>query len=267
MILCDIGKGDAMKITFLGVHNAETNRSRLVSLLIDDSIAVDAGSLTTELSFSEQESIDTILLSHGHYDHIKNIPMFAFNNMHKTTKIYANSETNNKILTRFMDGVVYPNFTEKNSFLVNPSIELIDIKEDEVIEIGSYNIQVLRVNHDLNAIGFEIQSQDAKSIFYSGDTGKGLSHIWKRISPDILVTEMTFPNSLEKIAKNSDHLCPKFLLQELEKFHKINRYYPKIYLVHMSPKYEDTIRGEIIQISDKLKCSINIARTGETIYL
>jgi ribonuclease BN (tRNA processing enzyme) len=69
-----------VKIKFLGMHNAESKYTRLSSLLIDDILAVDTGSLTSELSFSEQEKIKAIIISHGHYDHIRDIPTFAFNN-------------------------------------------------------------------------------------------------------------------------------------------------------------------------------------------
>ena len=63
-----------MIIRFLGTHNEESCESRLVSLLIDDILAVDAGSLVSELAFIEQEKIRAILLSHGHYDHIRAVP-------------------------------------------------------------------------------------------------------------------------------------------------------------------------------------------------
>ncbi|TES84305.1 MBL fold metallo-hydrolase, partial [Candidatus Aerophobetes bacterium] len=65
-------------VRFLGTHNAESRNTRLVSFLIEDILAVDAGSLASELSFPEQEKIKAILLSHGHYDHIRGIPAFVF---------------------------------------------------------------------------------------------------------------------------------------------------------------------------------------------
>jgi len=52
-----------VKIKVLGAHNAESKHTRLTSLLIDDILAVDAGNLTSDLSFSEQGKIKAILLS------------------------------------------------------------------------------------------------------------------------------------------------------------------------------------------------------------
>ena len=84
-----------MIIRFLGTHNAESKNTRLVSFLIDDILAVEAGSLVSELTFVEQSKIKAILLSHGHYDHIRAVPAFAFNNPDRTTKIQITAPTNN----------------------------------------------------------------------------------------------------------------------------------------------------------------------------
>ena len=107
-----------MKLKFLGAHNSESKNTRLVSFLIDDILAVDAGSLASELSFSEQKKIKAILLSHGHYDHIRGVPAYAFNNTGKTTKIFATPQTLKFLSTHLIDGVIYPKFTEKIPFFL-----------------------------------------------------------------------------------------------------------------------------------------------------
>src|SRR4030042_6003439 len=106
-----------MILRFLGTHNAESKNTRLVSFLIDDVLAVDAGSLVSELTFSEQRKIKAILLSHGHYDHIKAVPTFAFNNSDRTTKVFATPKTIGILSSHLIDGVVYPEFTSETSFL------------------------------------------------------------------------------------------------------------------------------------------------------
>jgi len=68
-----------MKIRFLGAHNYETKDTRLVSLLIDDVLAIDVGGLSSSLSFEEQCKIKAVLLTHQHYDHVRDIPTLAMN--------------------------------------------------------------------------------------------------------------------------------------------------------------------------------------------
>ena len=56
-----------MKIKFLGAHNFESRDSHFVSLLIDDVLAVDAGALTSNLTFEEQKNLQT-----------KNLPLLLY---------------------------------------------------------------------------------------------------------------------------------------------------------------------------------------------
>ncbi|GAG76974.1 unnamed protein product, partial [marine sediment metagenome] len=71
--------GLTMHIQVLGAHNCESQNSKLISLLIDDVLAIDAGALTSSLSLEAQQKIKAILLTHQHYDHIRDIPTIAMN--------------------------------------------------------------------------------------------------------------------------------------------------------------------------------------------
>jgi ribonuclease BN (tRNA processing enzyme) len=234
-------------IRVLGAHNAESNNTKLVSLLIDDIIAVDAGNLVSELTFSEQEKIKSILLTHGHYDHIRGVPSFAFNNTSQTTKIFGNTQTLRLLSSHLVDGVIYPKFTKKIPFfLEKPCLKFIALEPFKSVKINGYKVMPLPVNHTISTLGFEITSKDDKKLFYTGDTGPGLSALWEYISPQLIIMDLTFPNSLEYRAINSSHLCPK---------------------IHLSPQYENEIRKEVNEISNELDLPINIATEGEKIKI
>ena len=257
-----------MKIKFLGAHNAESKDTRLVSILIDDVLAIDAGCLASELTFSEQSAIKAILLTHGHYDHIRGIPAFAFNNIDHTTSVYAASETLKILSSHLVDGLIYPKFTKKIPFFIEkPSLKYIAIETFKTINIEGYKVLPLPVNHTIYAVGYEITSKDGKKIFYTGDTGSGLSALWEHISPDLIIIDVTFPNKLENRAINAAHLCPKLLKKELKELHNLNRKYPKIILIHLSPKYEKIIRKEVEEVEKELNISIDIASEGEEIII
>jgi ribonuclease BN (tRNA processing enzyme) len=257
-----------VKVRFLGTHNAESKDTRLSSILLDDIIALDAGSLASELTFSEQEKIKAILLTHGHYDHIRGVPAFAFNNPHQTTKVFGTSETLKMLSTHLVDGVIYPKFTKKIPFfLEKPSLKFLTLEPFHPIDIDGYTVLALPVNHTIRTVGFEITAKDGKSVFYSGDTGPGLSSLWDHISPHLIIVDLTFPNKLETRAMNSQHLCPKMIKKEILELYKIKKYYPQIYLIHLSPKFETEIRKEVQEISKELDLPINIAFEGETINI
>jgi ribonuclease BN (tRNA processing enzyme) len=256
-----------VKIKFLGTHNAESKYTKLVSLLIDDILAVDTGSLTSELSFSEQEKIKAILLSHGHYDHIRDVPAFAFNNACRTTKVFGTPETLEILSSHLVDGVIYPKFTEYTPICEKQSLQLVPLEPFIPVDIEGYQVLALPVNHPGSSVGFEITSKNDKKIFYSGDTNVGLSDIWEHISPQLIIMEVTFPNKLENVAKNSSHLCPKTLKKELKEFHRIKGYYPRIILIHLTPNYKKEIKREIKEVAKELQLSIDIPSDGEEIIV
>ena len=256
-----------MIIRFLGTHNAESKDTRLVSFLIDDILAVDAGSLVSELTFPEQKKIRAILLSHGHYDHIRAVPAFAFNNSDRTTEVIATRRTLEMLSSHLIDGVVYPEFTSESSFLRKATLRLVPVELFERQRIEGYDIMAVPVRHNLDAVGFEITSGDGKTVFYTGDTGPGLASIWSRISPQLVITDLTWPNNLAAAAKDAGHLCPQMLKEELIEFRRIKGYLPKVVAIHVSPQHEPEIEAEIREVARSLATSVDIAHEREELLL
>jgi len=256
-----------MIIRFLGTHNAESKNTRLVSFVIDDVLAVDAGSLVSELTFPEQKKIKAILLSHGHYDHIRAVPAFAFNNSDRTTKVIATARTLEILSSHLIDGVVYPKFTSEASFLQKATINLVPLELFKSQQIEGHEVTALPVPHNLDGVGFQIASGDGKTLFYTGDTGPGLSSVWGKISPQLIIADLTWPNSLADAAKSAGHLCPQMLREELTEFRQAKGYLPKVVAIHTSPQHEPEIRREVGEVARLLGTSIDIAREGEKLTL
>jgi len=252
-----------VKVRFLGTHHEESKNTRLVSFLIDDVLAMDAGSLASELSFLEQKKIQAILLSHGHYDHIRGVPSFIFSNLSRTTRVFATSQTLKILSSHLFDGVIYPKFTEKTPFLKKPPIKLVPLKPFISVQVHGYRVLALPVNHTTGSVGFEITSKDGKKVLYTGDTGPGLFSLWEHVSPQLLIVDVTFPNRLNALAKSAAHLCPRTLQKELVEFQQVNGYLPQVVLIHLSPEFEAEIKEDVKKISKKLRHPIDIACEGE----
>lgn len=208
------------------------------------------------------------MLTHGHYDHIRGVPAFAFNNTDHTTRVFATSPTLKILSSHLVDGVIYPKFTKRIPFfLEKPSLKYIAIEAFNTVNIEGYEVLPLPVNHTIYTVGFEITSKDGKKIFFTGDTGSGLSALWEHISPDLIIVDVTFPNKLENRAINAAHLCPKLLKKELIELHHVNGDYPEIFIIHMSPKFEKEIKKEVNEVARELNITINIASEGKQIIV
>ena len=112
-------------------------------------------------------------------------------------------------------------------------------------------------------VGYEITSQDGKKVFYTGDTGPGLSALWENVSPHLIIVEVTFPNKLENRAKNAAHLCPKMLKNELLELQRVKGDFPQIVIMHVSPRFEKEIKKEMQAVAQELQCPIDVASEGK----
>lgn len=251
-----------MEIRVLGAHNIESATTRLTTLLIDDTVAVDAGALTSSLSLSEQEKVSHILLTHCHYDHVRDVPAIALNISHfeKNIRVYSQASTLHAISDHILNGVIYPDFTKIPT--ANPPLEFCPLEPHKVEIIGGYKVLAVPVKHGVPTVGYQITSDEGRSLFYSGDTGPGLSSCWENISPQLLFIDVTLPNRLKEHAVSSGHLTPRLLGEELAGFRRTRGYLPQVMIIHLSPVFEDEIKEEVEQVAKSLGADISLSYEG-----
>jgi len=256
-----------MNIQVLGAHNCESQKWKLVSLMVDDILVMDAGALTSSLSLPSQQKLKAILLTHQHYDHIRDIPTIAMNLFLSSNNInvYSTPPVYDALTTHLLNGKLYPNFMETPQ--PNPTIRFITVEPYKTEQIEGYNVLPIPVNHSAPTIGYQITSPEAKTVFYTGDTGPGLADCWQHISPDLLIIEVTAPNKYEEFGREAGHLTPSLLKQELTSFQELKGYLPQVALVHMNPSDEEQIRAEVAAVANELDNPITLAYEGMQISL
>jgi ribonuclease BN (tRNA processing enzyme) len=256
-----------VKIRILGAHNCESANSKMVSLLVDDILAIDAGSLTSSLSFECQAKLKAILLTHAHYDHVRDIPAVALNlfSLGKTIIIYSTKNTRDVISGSLLNGEIYPDFTRLPE--TRPAVRFSNIEPYKPYDIEGFSVIAVPVNHGDVAVGYQVMSPEGRKVFFAADTGLGLTGCWDYVSPELLLIEVTFPNRLKESALNSKHLTPMMLESELTYFRQAKGYLPSVVVVHMDPKVEQEIKDEIEEVSKNHNIPISLAYEGMELML
>ena len=256
-----------MKIKILGAHNCETREYGHTCFVVDDILAVDAGSLTSNLSMEEQNHLQALILSHRHYDHIRDVTALSTNFYHSGTSIdlYASSDVVDTLDRHFFTSGIYRDLTGEP--LGNPTLRINIVEPFQTNNIAGYEIMPVPVNHFGITTGFRIVTSEGKQVFYTSDTGPGLDECWKNVSPQLLIIEVTENNLIGEGSEKPGHLTPNLLKQELVSFKEIHGYLPDIVTVHMSPQMEEAIRIELSAVADELDCRIIPGYEGMEISL
>jgi ribonuclease BN (tRNA processing enzyme) len=256
-----------MNIKVLGAHNCERQGLKFVSLLIDDVLAIDAGAITSSLSLEEQKKIKAILLTHQHYDHVRDIPALGMNLFldGAATKIYSIPAALDVLARHLLNDEIYPDFRQKPE--QNPTLKFTIVEPNKAETIEGYTVTVVPVEHGVPTVGYQVTSADGKSVFYTGDTGPGLSDCWRQVSPQLLIIEVTASDKYAEWAAGAGHLTPVLLKQELASFKKVNGYLPPVMAIHMNPDLEGEIAAEVAAVAKELGCSVTLAYEGMEISI
>ena len=249
-----------MEIQILGAHLAEAKGARLTSLLIDGTLVVDAGGLTSALSLTEQKKIETVLLTHHHFDHTRDVVTLAANAGYywrKQLTVYGLRYTLDIVTGCLLSGKMYTNFFEYPD-KEKPTVILEAIEPYSRKTIAGYDVLAVPVKHSAPAVGYQITSSDDKSLFYTGDTTVGISECWQHISPKLLITEVAGPNKYGDWLKKAGHLCAEFLKEELIQFRRLKGYLPRVIIIHIGNPYEQEIKEEVAQVAQELEADISL---------
>ena len=235
-----------MKIKVLGCSGGELPGHRTTCFLVDDRLAVDAGALTGSLSLDALLAIDDILLTHSHFDHVKDVPLLAdlvVGRRRRPVRVHASRECAKTLRESVFNDQLWPDFTRIPDAKA-PAIEIVPFDPSKPFRIGRYRVAPVPVCHPVESVGY-VLSDGSAAVAFSGDTGP-TSRLWKRVNAErrlrALFVELSFPSRLQGLADVSGHFTPSTLASELT---KIERDGQPVLLYHLKPAFMAELRREL----------------------
>ena len=235
-----------MRLRVLGCSGGELPGHRTTCFLVDGRLAVDAGALTASLPLAQLARIDDVLLTHSHFDHVKDVPLVAdllMGRRRRPLVVHASTECAATLRESIFNGRLWPDFTRLPTPR-NPVIEIRPFTPGRTIAFGRYTVRTVPVEHPVESVGF-VLSDGRAAVGISGDTGPTQA-FWRRVNAEerlrALLVEMSFPDALQGLADLSGHLTPRTLAGELA---KVNREGVPVYLYHLKPAYEAALRRDL----------------------
>ena len=246
--------------TFDGLGHA-TLEQRLTCYLIDDCVAVDAGSIAIGLTAEQRGKVRDIIITHTHMDHIASLPIFIddlYPTLEEPMRIHATPEVIQLLERDVFNWSVYPRFSGlHNDF--GPVMEYVPIPEGE-FNVAHLKVRAIPVNHVVPTVGLVI-SDSTTTIAFSSDTAE-TDDFWRVVNQtpklDAILIEASFPNEMASLAEISRHFTPAALAQEL---HKLNHNGLDILAVHLKPAYRETVVKELKALNIR---KLSVMEPGKT---
>ena len=238
--------GKSIKI--LGAYGTKAKGFGTSSFSLNDENVIDAGNLLAGLE-SNASKIQNIWLTHSHLDHICDIAYVIdnyFDELKQSINIHALPETIEAIQKHFLNDLIWPDFSKiKLSSCDEMCIRYTAIELEKDYKLSdNESIQAFKTDHTVPSCGY-IYKKEQSAVLITADT-YSLENIIQIIDNDIsiksVVIECSFPSRMEKLAKESKHLTPVLLAEQLKNLQRTDL---DLCINHIKPLYLEEMTKEI----------------------
>jgi 3',5'-cyclic-nucleotide phosphodiesterase len=239
-----------MELRVIGCHGGETPKHRTSAFLVDERLAIDAGSLTAGLELKLQFGLTGCLISHAHLDHIKDLATLADNRCQARCEPLPVGATRSTIRTlkkHFFNNELWPDFSAIPT-PEHPTLRFVELRAGRLIELAGYRVRTVPVSHTIDSSAFVVERAGA-ALAYSGDTGP-TDLLWQVLRAQdnlkALVMEVSFPNREQRLATESGHHTPRTMAHDLR---KLRRAVPTL-LFHIKPFFQSEVEQECARLKN-----------------
>ncbi len=234
-----------MRVELLPSSQPPSDQQFLVTYLINDRVAIDAGSIGLLADLKKQEQVEHVFVTHQHIDHIETLPILLENVYKpgpKSIEVLSAESVLNLLQKDLFNGRIWPDFlalsTPEDPFLVTTPLE-----PGKPVHRCGLVVTPVSVSHAVPTLGLVVDDGEAVVAFPS-DTGP-TEEFWKYLNGldrlDAVFLEISFPDCLADLAEKSGHHCTKTFVEELQKLKRPVRWI----VVHRKPRYAEQIAHEL----------------------
>jgi cAMP phosphodiesterase len=213
----------------------------LISFVIDDHLAIDAGCIGLCGPPERQARLTSVILTHSHLDHVCSLPVFAMNVLDSAgrgTVVSAPPAVIETLQQDLFNWRLWPDFT---ALAMNgqPLLRFDPIELRRPTAIGGLTVTAIPLNHPVPTVGYLVE--DGRSaVLFALDTGP-TEEIWDVAARHPRLTtafvDAAFPDDMAALAEASGHLTPALVRDQVA---GLPSAVTKI-AVHLKPAYRQRI--------------------------
>lgn len=217
----------------------------LSSYLLNDTIAIDGGSLGLIEDLDRQRAIRHLLLTHAHLDHVASIGVWLDNvyDSHQVPPtIYCLRAVADVLRTHYFNNAIWPDLLQlptENS----PAVRIQPVDAGVELTIDGVTVTPIEVEHAVPAAGF-VLSDSRGTLAFSGDTGP-THELWRtaaaRVNWTTTVLEVAFPNAMQHHADIAGHLTPRTFAAEVAKMPA----HCRVFAMHLKSTFRNQVMEEL----------------------
>jgi ribonuclease BN (tRNA processing enzyme) len=239
-----------MQLRVLGNAGGSAPGRQLSSYLIDEVLAIDAGSLTTVLHLDEQLKVGAILLTHGHLDHVGTLPFFFIHRYGRDVpplEVVASAYTHETVAKHLLNERIWITLHVATAGDAS-RIPMINMEPGDTRRmLDRYDVRAIGLNHEVPCQGYSI-SDGTSSVIVCGDTTT-TDEVWDYANTvkDLrgIFVECSWTD--EDLARITGHMSPALLIADLQKL----QVDVPVYVIHRKPGFEKDVERELRASGDE----------------
>jgi cAMP phosphodiesterase len=253
-----------MRIELLNSTSPPSDLQFLVSFLVNDEVAIDAGSIGLLTDLRRQQMVKHVFITHEHLDHVATLPIFLENVYEpgpECVEVLASREVLDFLHGDMFNGRIWPDFID----LSRPSdafVRMTAIESLRPITRAGLTITPVPVSHGLDTTGLVVDD-GRTAVAFPSDTGP-TEQLWEHLASidrlKAVFLEASFPNSLADLATITGHLSTATFAAEIGKLSRQVRWI----VVHRKARYAAQIARELENLG---LANVELVRPGHVYEL